>query len=103
MEEKVDKLIKNKSAQFLLNYFSSQDSSLGIAKVYGQDKAGAREFSVFRSVRTDPEPTQPLSQCVLGALSPGVKQPGSEADHTPQSSAEVINGGDIPPLPRTSS
>jgi hypothetical protein len=30
---------------------------------------------------------------------PGVKQPGTEADLSPPSSAEVKNGGDIPPLP----
>jgi hypothetical protein len=34
-------------------------------------------------------PTQPPSQWVLGALSPGVKRPGSEADHSPQTSAKV--------------
>jgi hypothetical protein len=38
-------------------------------------------------------------QCVPGALSPGVKQPRREADHSPPSSAEVKNGGAIPPLP----
>jgi hypothetical protein len=28
-------------------------------------------------------PTQPRIQCVPGALSPGVKRPGREADHSP--------------------
>jgi hypothetical protein len=28
-----------------------------------------------------------------------VELPGREADHSPPSSAEVKNGGDIPPLP----
>jgi hypothetical protein len=34
-------------------------------------------------------PTQPPIQWVTGALSLGVKRPGREADHSPQSSAEV--------------
>jgi hypothetical protein len=38
-----------------------------------------------------------------GALSPGVKLPGREADHSFPSSGEVKNGGAIPPLPYTSS
>jgi hypothetical protein len=33
-----------------------------------------------------------------GALSPGVKRPGREADHPP-SNAEGMNGGAIPPHP----
>jgi hypothetical protein len=32
-----------------------------------------------------------------------IKQPGSEADHSPPSSSEVKNGGAIPPLPHMSS
>jgi hypothetical protein len=47
-------------------------------------------------------PTQPLSQWVLGSLSQGVELPGCEADHSPPSSAEVKNGGAIPPLSDTS-
>jgi hypothetical protein len=34
-----------------------------------------------------------------GAPSPGVKRPEREADHSPASSADVKNGGAIPPLP----
>jgi hypothetical protein len=33
-------------------------------------------------------------------LSPGEKRQGREADHSSPSSAEVENGGAIPPLPR---
>jgi hypothetical protein len=39
-------------------------------------------------------PTQPPIQWVSG-----VKQLGGEVDHSPPSSAEVKNGGSIPPLP----
>jgi hypothetical protein len=43
--------------------------------------------------------TQPPIQWV-----PGVKRQGREADgHSPSFSAEVKNGGAIPPLPHTSS
>jgi hypothetical protein len=38
---------------------------------------------------------------LLGALSPGVKRLGHEADHSPPSSAK--NGGAIPQLPHASS
>jgi hypothetical protein len=44
-------------------------------------------------------PTQPHIQSERGAISPGAKRPGREADHSPPSSAEVKNGGAIPPLP----
>jgi hypothetical protein len=43
-------------------------------------------------------PTQPSVEWVPGALSPGVKQQGREADHPPPSGARVKNGGAIPPL-----
>jgi hypothetical protein len=38
-----------------------------------------------------------------GTLSPGVKRPERETDHSPPTNAEVKNGGDIHPLPHTSS
>jgi hypothetical protein len=44
---------------------------------------------------------KPPIQWVLGDRLPGVKRPGREADHSPPSSAEVRNGGAIPPLPHT--
>jgi hypothetical protein len=34
-------------------------------------------------------PLQPPTQWVLGVLSPGVKRPGREADHSPPTNAEV--------------
>jgi hypothetical protein len=36
-------------------------------------------------------------------LGTGGKRPGREADHPPPASAEVKNGGTIPPLPHKSS
>jgi hypothetical protein len=37
-----------------------------------------------------------------GALSPGVKRPGREANHSPLSNVELKNGGAIPQFPYTS-
>jgi hypothetical protein len=39
----------------------------------------------------------------IRGISAGLKRQGREADHPPPSSAKVKNGGDIPPLPHTSS
>jgi hypothetical protein len=47
--------------------------------------------------------TQPPTQWVPEALSPGVRWQLLEADHSPPSGAEVKNGGAINPLPHTSS
>jgi hypothetical protein len=43
-------------------------------------------------------PTQLLIRWVLGALSTGIKRQEREVDQSPPSSAEVKNGGAIPPL-----
>jgi hypothetical protein len=40
---------------------------------------------------------------VTGAVSPGIKQPGREANRSPPSNAEFKNGGAIPSLTHTSS
>jgi hypothetical protein len=46
-------------------------------------------FLFTTASRTVLGPTQPLIQWVAGALSPGIKRPGREADHSPPSSAEA--------------
>jgi hypothetical protein len=62
--------------------------------------ARARDFSPLYSVQTGSGPTQPPLQWVPGAVFPGGKWPGLEADLSPSwPSAEVKNGGAIPPLP----
>jgi hypothetical protein len=45
---------------------------------------------------------QPPVQWVPGAFSPGIKRQRRESDHSILSSAEVKNGGAIPPLSHTS-
>jgi len=37
-----------------------------------------------------PGPIQPPIQWALGSVIPGIKQPGHEADHSPPSSAEIM-------------
>jgi hypothetical protein len=62
-----------------------------------------RDFSLLHGVQTGSGATQPPSQWAPGALSSGVKWPACEAVHSPPSSAEIMNGGAITPLPHTSS
>jgi hypothetical protein len=60
-------------------------------------------YTASQPIRPALRPTLPHVQWVLEAISPGLKRPGREADHSPPSSAEVKNGGVILPLPHTSS
>jgi hypothetical protein len=75
---------------------------VGIATGYGLEDPGFRQdktFSLLHSVQTGTQ-AHPASYPIgTGAISPGVKRPGREADHSPPSSAEVNNGGAIPPPP----
>jgi hypothetical protein len=54
-------------------------------------RQGLEIFPFTTAYRTALGSTQPPIQWVPGALSLGVKRPGSEADHSPPSSAEVKN------------
>jgi hypothetical protein len=56
----------------------------------GFDSRGLENFLLTTASRTALGSTQPPIQWVPGALSQGVKRPGCEADHSPPSSAEVI-------------
>jgi hypothetical protein len=75
-------------------------SSVSVVSDYGLDNraigvrspAGAKDFSSILFVRPALGPTQPPVQWVPGVLSPGVKaRPGRDADHSPPSSAKVVN------------
>jgi hypothetical protein len=85
----------------------SWDSSVGIVTdcgLDGQDLVPGRGklfFSIVCGLALGP--TQRPTQWVPGVLSRGVKRRGREADCSPPSSAEVKNGGAIPPLPHISS
>jgi hypothetical protein len=81
----------------------SRDSAVGIATGHGLDDGrvavrvpvGSRIFHVVQT-SSGVNPTYP------GALFPGVKRPGREADHSPPASAEVKKiwiYTSIPPCP----
>jgi hypothetical protein len=79
-----------------LLYMGSRDSAVGILMGCGLDTRGqnsspskVKNFLFSTMSRPVQGPTQPLVQWVPGALSPGVKQPGLEADHSPPTSAGV--------------
>jgi hypothetical protein len=74
----------------------SQDSIVGLASGYRLDDhgVGVRVLvgsRIFFPMSSGPAlgRTQPPIQWVLGALSPGVKGPWREADHSPPTNAEV--------------
>jgi hypothetical protein len=69
----------------------SRDSLVGRATSYWLDDrgVGVRVPVGSTSFRPPLGSTQPPIQCVPGALSPGVKRPGREADHSPPASAKV--------------
>jgi hypothetical protein len=69
----------------------SGDSSVGIAAGYGLDGRSSipgRGYSIVS--RPALQPTQPPIQWVSGTLSPMVKQPGREADHSPTSRSRMV-------------
>jgi hypothetical protein len=82
--------------------FRRWDSSVGIAVSYEQNGWGSipgrgKHFLFFKATRLTLGLTQPPIQWVSRVISLGVKQLGREAEHS--SSAEVKNGGVVPPLP----
>jgi hypothetical protein len=85
------------------------NSSVGIPMGYELDGQGSIHGRAKRCFLTSQRPdqlwgpTQPPIQWVPGPLSPGIKRPGREADHSPPSSAEIKNGEAIQPRPRRSS
>jgi hypothetical protein len=76
---------------------SGRDSSVGIALGYGltigvlrfDSRRGLGVILFTAASRTALGPTQTPIQWVPRALSPRVKRPGREADHSPPSSAEA--------------
>jgi hypothetical protein len=91
-------------------YFNTKilDSLVGITAGYELDDRGSiagrdKRFFLFNTAsRPALGPTHPPVQWISGALSPGVKGLGREADHSAPSNVEVKNGGSIPLLPHMS-
>jgi hypothetical protein len=62
------------------------DYWLGVRWIVVRVPAGARDYSLLQSVQTGNPPlgpTQPFIQCLLRALSPGIKRLERETDHSP--------------------
>jgi hypothetical protein len=62
-----------------------------------------QDFSLLHSIQTGSGDHIASYARGTRASFPGVKLQGREGDHSPPFSAEVNNGGDIPPLPNMSS
>jgi hypothetical protein len=72
-----------------------RDSVVGIATGRPRRRSSSpgrvKSFLFSKSSRPALRSTQPPIQWVAGALSPGVKRPGSEADHSPPTSQENVD------------
>jgi hypothetical protein len=69
---------------------SSRDSSVGVATGWRGRSSGPDRGKIFllsTSSRPVLGPTLPLIQLLRGAISPGAKRPGLEADHSPPTGA----------------
>jgi hypothetical protein len=87
------------NSRYISSLIRGRGSSVGIATAYGRRSIPGRGKRYVSTPQLPAlKPTQLPIKWVLGALSPGVNQPGREADHAPLTIAEVKNGGAIPPL-----
>jgi hypothetical protein len=78
------------------SYFTNVTSAVGIAASYGLDnqRIGVRvpvgqEFSLLYAVQTGSGAHPASYPMGKAALSPGIKRPGRETDHSPPTSSEV--------------
>jgi hypothetical protein len=76
---------------------------IGIGYGAGRQWFDSRQGHVILHFSTTSRTTRSYIPWLPAALSLRLKRPGSESDHSPPSSAEIKNGGAIPPLPYTSS
>jgi hypothetical protein len=76
--------VENMSRFNIVTGYGLSDTGVAV-RVLG----GSKDFLFSASSRPALGPTQPPIRWVLGALSPGVKRQGREADHSPPNSAEV--------------
>jgi hypothetical protein len=93
--------------KFVMLIFGFKLEWVSIAMGYGLDSRVSIPFRGNfihpKACRLDLSTTQPPLQWIPGTLSPGIKGPGREADHSPASSAEIKNDEAIPALPLMSS
>jgi hypothetical protein len=109
----VSALMLSLDSHLLKAYFSKIQSKNG-AGIVQRHRAGLRagrsgvrvpartaNFLFTTPARRGLRSTQhPIQRVPGGSLPGGVKRPGRESDHSPQSSAEVKNAGSLPPLPQ---
>jgi hypothetical protein len=89
---------------YFLSYFSPfWDSSVHIATGYALDGRGKWFLTYWRPLDRFWGPLSLHPSGVPWAVSPGVKQPGHETDHSPPARAEVNSGEVITSLPHTPS
>jgi hypothetical protein len=81
---------ETKCINFNYKIYKSRERLVGIATDCGLDNR-MMEVGIPAVSRPALGPTQPHIHWVQGALFLGVKRPGSEADHSPPSSAEFKN------------
>jgi hypothetical protein len=106
----IQSIIKNQSSsadsyhleERYFPHIFNRDCSVGTATGYWLDGRGSTPGRCTSS-RPALLLTQSPIQCLLEALSPGVKRSGYEADHSVPSSAEVKHGGSTPPFYHASS
>jgi hypothetical protein len=73
------------------NTHDTSISTVTTAKSGFGSRGGAETFLFSATSKSDLVPTQPPVYWVTGVLSPRVKRPGSEAEHSPKSFAEDQN------------
>jgi len=90
--------VRRKGTEQHSDYATAEQTSTS-SSTLGRDK----KFSPFHSVQTSSWTTLYPIQRLRGTLSFGVKQPGREGDHLPQTSAKVKNGWSYTPNSQMSS
>jgi hypothetical protein len=84
-------------SDFYARSYGSRDSVVGIATGYragrprgwSSSPGRVKNFLFSTSPRPSPRPTQPPMQWIAWVLSPAIKRPGREADHSSPTSAKV--------------
>jgi hypothetical protein len=89
--------------RYVLRWDSSVDLAMTRTGRPGFDSRQGQEIFLLHSVQTGSGANPDSYPMGAGALSPGVKWPRREADHSPPTSAAVNNDGAMLPLPHTSS
>jgi hypothetical protein len=97
---KLDTNVIRKKHSLILEHTGLYSDGLRAERL-GLDPWLEKEIFLFTAApRLGLVPTQPPISWAPGALSPGVKRPGCEADYSPPTSAEFKNVEAIPPSPK---